>query len=166
MARLDNNCYPRAPKRRVAHATTTGRHSRAGGQMVHRKKYRAARQRKCRRSWDAPGSLSFRLAPKLPGPEKTERAFVLGIGLVPAHLSSGVVEPRTGPASAPCGGHAITHGNSFRNRLMSTFQTSSFSWPRYWPMVAGGRLRYLARKSIFPLRSTLQTAPSVSSRPP
>jgi len=54
VARLDNNCYPRAPKRRVAHATTTGHRYAAARPMANRNRYRAARWRIGRRSCSTP----------------------------------------------------------------------------------------------------------------
>ena len=84
---------------------TTARRSRSGGQMVHRKKYRAARWRIGRRSCSSPAA--FWPTVDLPWPEESHVALVLRILLVLAGRSSPVAEPRTRAASAPCGGHLI-----------------------------------------------------------
>ena len=57
MARLDNNCYPRAPKRRVAHATTTGHRYAAARPMANRNRYIAARRWIGRISCPAPAAF-------------------------------------------------------------------------------------------------------------
>jgi hypothetical protein len=127
VARLDNNCYPRAPKRRVAHATTTGHRYAAARPMANRNRYRAARWRIGRRSCSTPCAR----APGLPttmlfGRAETD-AFLplfwrnMDAGARPRHPP-----PATGIAVPP------GHQQSLRTLISAFGPASRFRMIGFW----------------------------------